>query len=165
VHGTARRGVCVHPEVGNVRLVRGISPESQPATHNPYLEEKLMNLSRKSMLGTLALVATLSTPLAFAQAQTGTTPTDASAQTSTPTDPAMQSQTPPATYNDAAGATGSPVKKSWADVDMNKDGNLTKAEAAAVPALGQAFDKADANGDGSLTPEEYKAYTKVKGKK
>jgi hypothetical protein len=48
---------------------------------------------------------------------------------------------------------------------MNKDGNLTKAEAAAVPALGQAFDKADANADGSLTPEEYKAYTKVKGKK
>ena len=123
-----------------------------------------MNLSRKSMLGTLALVATLSAPLAFAQAQTDTTSTDAAAQSSTPTDPAMQSPTPPATYNDAAAAT-SPVKKSWADVDMNKDGNLTKAEAAAVPALGQAFDKADSNADGSLTPEEYKAYTKVKGKK
>ncbi|MDR7100743.1 Ni/Co efflux regulator RcnB [Lysobacter niabensis] len=124
-----------------------------------------MNLSRKSMLGTLALAATLATPLAFAQAQTDTTATDASMQqSSTPTDAAMQNPTPPATYNDAAAAT-SPVKKSWADVDLNKDGNLTKAEASAVPALGQAFDKADSNADGSLTPEEYKAYTKVKGKK
>jgi hypothetical protein len=164
VHGAARRGVCVHPEAGKVRLVRGISPESQPATHNPYLEEQLMNLSRKSMLGTLALAATLATPLAFAQSQTDTTATDASMQSSPPADAAMQNPTPPATYNDAAAAT-SPVKKSWADVDLNKDGNLTKAEASAVPALGQAFDKADSNADGSLTPEEYKAYTKVKGKK
>ena len=122
-----------------------------------------MNLSRKSMLGTLALAATLATPLAFAQAQTDTTATDASMQQSPPADAAMQSPTPPATYNDAAAAT--PIKKSWAEVDLNKDGNLTKAEASAVPALGQAFDKADSNADGSLTPEEYKAYTKVKGKK
>ena len=61
--------------------------------------------------------------------------------------------------------TASPEKKSWADVDADKDGKLTKTEAAAVPALGQVFDKADGNTDGALTADEYKAYVaKVQGK-
>ncbi|MFC5577034.1 EF-hand domain-containing protein [Lysobacter niabensis] len=126
-----------------------------------------MNLSRKSLIGTFALVATLSAPLAFAQ--TDTTATDASMQSTTATDASSAQTTPapaqPTTYNDAAASTiqGDPAKKSWADVDVDKDGNLSKAEASAVPALGQVFDKADGNADGSLSADEYKAYVAKSG--
>jgi hypothetical protein len=124
-----------------------------------------MNLSRKSLIGTFALVATLSAPLAFAQTDNATT--DASTQSTTPTDTSTQSTPTPAqptTSNDASAATqGDPAKKSWADVDADKDGNLSKAEASAVPALGQVFDKADSNADGSLSADEYKAYVAKSG--
>ncbi|HEU0306739.1 MAG TPA: EF-hand domain-containing protein [Lysobacter sp.] len=126
-----------------------------------------MNVSRKSLIGTFALVATLSAPLAFAQSDTAAT--DASAQSTTATDAATQS--PPATAeqpttsNDASAATqGDPAKKSWADVDVDKDGSLSKAEASAIPALGQVFDKADSNADGALSADEYKAYVDKAGK-
>ncbi|MFC3551387.1 EF-hand domain-containing protein [Lysobacter cavernae] len=99
------------------------------------------HLSRKSLIGTFALVATLSAPLAFAQAQSA----DAAAE-----------QAAPAAQADTAAA--GPQKKSWADVDVDKDGKLSKTEAGTVPALGQVFDQADANADGALTADEYKAY-------
>jgi hypothetical protein len=133
-------------------------------------------MNRKTLIGTFALVASLSAPLAFAQSQTdasstdasaqSTTASDASAQSTTPTDASTQSQSA-TTSNDASAATtqGDPSKKSWADVDADKDGNLSKAEAAAVPALGQVFDQADANADGSLSADEYKAYVKTQEKK
>ena len=80
----------------------------------------------------------------------------------------MQSP-PPTTSNDAAAATtaGDPAKKSWADIDLDKDGKLSKTEAAAVPALVQVFDQADSNADGSLTSDEYKAHVakSMEGKK
>lgn len=124
-----------------------------------------MILFRKSLIGTFALVASLSAPLAFAQ--TDTAATDASTQSTTTTDTTQTTTTTDqtTTSNDAAAATtaGEPAKKSWADVDLDKDGNLSKAEAAAVPALGQVFDKADGNADGSLTADEYKAYVKASG--
>jgi len=121
----------------------------------------LMNqLSRKSLIGTLALVASLSAPLAFAQsAETSAQP--APTASSTPTEAAAPAATPaPA----AEASTGAPAKKSWADVDGDKDGKLSKTEAAVVPALGQVFDQADGNADGALTADEYKSYVaKVQG--
>ncbi|HEY1140357.1 MAG TPA: EF-hand domain-containing protein [Lysobacter sp.] len=133
-------------------------------------------MNRKTLIGTFALVASLSAPLAFAQSQTDASSTDASAQSTTASDASTQSTTPTdastqsqsaTTSNDASAATtqGDPSKKSWADVDADKDGNLSKAEAAAVPALGQVFDQADANADGSLSADEYKAYVKTQEKK
>jgi hypothetical protein len=128
-------------------------------------------MNRKTLIGTFALVASLSAPLAFAQSQTDASSTDASAQSTTASDASTQSTTPTdasaTTSNDASAATtqGDPAKKSWADVDADKDGNLSKAEASAVPALGQVFDKADANADGSLSADEYKAYVKTQEKK
>ncbi|WP_363800545.1 EF-hand domain-containing protein [Lysobacter firmicutimachus] len=106
-----------------------------------------MNLhSRKSLLAALAVVASLSAPLALAQS--APTASDAASPAT-----AAQSETPAAGQPAAA-----PQKKSWADVDGDKDGNLSKSEAAAVPALGQVFDQADADANGSLTPDEYKSY-------
>lgn len=113
-------------------------------------------LSRKSLLGSFALVAMLSAPLAFAQ-DPATTPAPT---TDAATPPAADAQAP-TTSNDAAAATtaGDPAaKKSWSDVDTDKDGNLSKAEADSVPALAQVFGQADADANGSLTADEYKAY-------
>ena len=111
------------------------------------------NLSRKSLIGAFALVATLSAPLAFAQQAEQAPPTEQSADAAAATagDAAAQASEPAAT-------AAAPQKKSWSDVDVDKDGNLSKTEASSVPALGQVFDKADSNADGSLTAAEYKAY-------
>jgi hypothetical protein len=126
-----------------------------------------MNLTRKSLLGAFALVATLSAPMAFAQSQTDAAATSAPAQPAASADASAQpAATATATSNDASAATPSSVsKKSWADVDADKDGNLSKAEASIVPSLGQVFDKADSNADGSLTAAEYKTYVKAQGGK
>jgi hypothetical protein len=55
-------------------------------------------------------------------------------------------------------------KVTWSDLDGDKDGKLTKTEAAALDSLTQVFDQADADKDGALTPDEYKAYVAVNRK-
>ena len=44
----------------------------------------------------------------------------------------------------------------WADLDVDGNGNLSKQEASNVQSLAQAFDNADADKDGQLTPDEYR---------
>lgn len=112
----------------------------------------MTQLNRTSMIGAF-LVAALAVPVAFAQ------DTAATAQQAPPTAEVTGEMSEAAAAPAATAEAGaSTEKKSWADVDMDKDGALTKAEAGAVPALGSVFDKADANADGSLTADEYKAY-------
>lgn len=92
----------------------------------------------KHAISLLALAAAVAVPTAFAQ----TTPT---------ADPAAQPQAAPA-------PTAQPKQVTWADLDTDKDGSLTKAEVATVPVLTQSFDAADADADGKLTADEYKAH-------
>ncbi|WP_058833747.1 hypothetical protein [Luteimonas abyssi] len=94
---------------------------------------------RKPLTGLLALGAALAMPLAFAQ---DPTPTEA----------------PP-----AGGATQQAEPLTWADLDTNGDGNLSREEAAAYPPLAAVFDQADADGDGQLTPQEYQAFAAAQG--
>lgn len=116
----------------------------------------MTHFSRKSLIGTFALVASLSAPLAFAQSP------QVSAEANPPTPTTEQAA---AAQGADTATTAAPAKKSWADVDADKDGKLTKTEAAAVPALSQVFDLADGDTDGALTAAEYKAYVaKVQGK-
>jgi hypothetical protein len=100
--------------------------------------------------GLIAIVAAAAMPLAFAQ----TTPTT--------DDGAMQS-TPPGATAPTAAPTAEPKQVTWADLDTDKDGNLSKAEVATVPALSQVFDAADADADGKLTADEYKAHAASEG--
>lgn len=122
--------------------------------------------TRNALTAALALGLALSAPLAFAQdaatdaqpqqssdatsADTQTPPTDAAAATDGATAAQPAAPTPQA---DAA-----PKQITWSDLDADKNGNLTKAEAAPVEALSSVFDDADADKDGALTPDEYKAY-------
>ncbi|MGH8083983.1 MAG: EF-hand domain-containing protein [Lysobacter sp.] len=93
----------------------------------------------------LAFVASLAAPLAFAQDAGTEVGTDAAA----PTAPTEQQVADPA---------AAPQQLSWNDVDADKDGALSQAEAVAVPELVNVFAEADTDADGSLTAEEYQAY-------
>ena len=101
--------------------------------------------ARTSLSCIVALGAALSAPLAFAQEAD---PAAADAAQAT------QAATP---------APEEAKKISWSDLDADKDGNLTKTEAATVPSLTDVFDQADADTDGSLTPDEYKNYLAKNG--
>jgi len=148
-----------------------------------------MNLSNRKPLY-LALALTLAAPLAFAQSTTpqSATPTqdttnaassatqDATNAASTATQDATsaatqdataatQSTTQSATQDDAtAQMKGEPQKKNWSDLDIDKNGSLSASEAASVQNLSSVFAKADANADGELTQDEYKAYLAANGK-
>ena len=109
-----------------------------------------MNLTRKSLSGLIAFGAVLAMPLAFAQ----TSPTTQAdpAQSTQPT--TTQNAEPAAQPADAA----QPKQVTWADLDTDKDGNLSKQEVTPVPSLTQVFDQADSDKDGKLTADEYKAF-------
>ena len=128
--------------------------------------------TQKSLLA-LALAATFAAPLAMAQSTTPATathPTAPAATTTPSTAPSMPSLDQPSASvpNTTADTTrnqplssqskASTGQKTWEELDTNKDGNLSKAEADADPGMKAIFAKADANGDGILTPEEYRAY-------
>lgn len=69
---------------------------------------------------------------------------------------AQQDAAPPASAQPAQPAQ--PAKKSWTELDTDRNGDLSREESAAVPALEAVFERADANADGALTGDEYKAY-------
>jgi hypothetical protein len=100
------------------------------------------------LMGLLALSAAFAAPAAFAQS---TTPTSDPAQTaaSQPASPAPQAE--------------ASSKKTWTELDTDKDGNLNKTEASSIPSLQAVFDQADANADGALTGDEYKSYLAMNG--
>ena len=67
--------------------------------------------------------------------------------------------TKPATTTTTTTTTTTPANATWADLDANKDGDLSKDEAGKNAAMAAIFDKADANADGILTGDEYRAYS------
>lgn len=95
-----------------------------------------MTSNRKPFAVLLAAGAVLATPLAFAQ------------DTATTTD----AQT---------GASGTQL--TWADLDSNGDGNLSRDEATAHSALAAVFDRADGDSDGQLTADEYRTFAAAQG--
>ena len=117
----------------------------------------------------LAFAAVVSAPLAFAQdANAGATGQEnAAAQPATPATPATPADPQagtaaiPATPAQPAAAAG---KVTWSDLDADKDGKLTRTEAAPIESLSQSFEAADADKDGALTTDEYKAYLAANGK-
>ena len=57
-----------------------------------------------------------------------------------------------------AAAADKPAAKSWSELDVNSNGSLSSSEAAPMESLAKVFAKADADGNGELTQDEYKAW-------
>ena len=76
------------------------------------------------------------------------------AQQATP--PQRPSQNAPAQGGDRAGDK-STAEAAFQRADADKDGKLSKAEAAKLPAVAARFDELDADKDGSLSMAEYMA--------
>ena len=132
-----------------------------------------MTTHRTSLFG-LALGAALTMPLALAQTATPTSTPQTQPATTQPASPATPAQAPaantPSTQSPApadpeatAGTatkqpvmsmSANPAQKSWNDLDTDKDGKISKTEAAADPGMKAIFTKADADGDGFLTADE-----------
>ena len=112
-----------------------------------------MNTTNKIVL---AIAATLAMPAAFAQ----TTPAaqDVQQQQATPTSAQAAGVQQPTTEMSADPSAMQPKQITWADLDSDKDGSLTKTEAGKIPALDEVFEQADANADGKLSAEEYRTY-------
>ena len=104
-----------------------------------------MKLVRKPLFGLIALSAALAMPVAFAQEA------DATAQ-----DPTTTTQDPTTAPAPTAQPESQPL--TWADLDVDGNGTLSKVEAGNVQSLAQVFDDADADKNGELTPDEYKAF-------
>jgi len=102
-----------------------------------------MTHSRKPLAALIALGAALAVPMAFAQ----------DATTAPPHDPATHADPAQST---APSSTQQPL--TWADLDVDGNGTLSRTEAGNLQSLAQVFDQADADSDGELTQDEYKAF-------
>lgn len=109
----------------------------------------------------IALAAAFATP-AFAQSADAAQMQDSQAQAQAQSQTDTQAQ--PTQDQPAQPQSATPKSTRWADLDADKNGSLSKSEADAVPSLGAVFDKADANADGALTGDEYKAYVAMNGR-
>lgn len=128
--------------------------------------------TRNALFTAMALGLALSAPMAFAQeastdasqqANEAAQQANSAAQQATDAaqeanSAAQQATDASATAQQQAPAAEAPRQITWADLDTDKDGKLTKGEAAPVQALSSVFEEADSDKDGSLTPDEYKAY-------
>lgn len=116
-----------------------------------------MKHSRTPLLGLIALGASLALSPVFAQDATPATTDDAMGQQAT-TDATSQDATGATQAPPGAAPAAEPQQVTWADVDADQSGAISKEESALLPSLAQVFDQADADGDGQLTPDEYKAF-------
>lgn len=112
----------------------------------------------------IAIAAAVSAPLAFAQDANASATAQDAMQSATPATPADPQAATPATPATAAQPAADAKKVTWSDLDADKDGKLTKTEAAPIDSLSQSFDDADQDKDGALTTDEYKAYLAMHGK-
>lgn len=119
-------------------------------------------MTRKILSAALALGLTLSAAAALAQDPAYPTQDPAADPAAQTTDPAAQTTDPAAQTTDPAAQPTDPAAQdnqvTWADLDADGDGNLSKDEASSVASLAQSFDQIDTDGDGFISQEDYKAF-------
>ncbi len=120
-------------------------------------------------LSLIPLLAALASPMALAQDGTSATNSaqadgsaSAAAQEATPTPQTTGGHDHATGTHGQSGTTGATGAQSsqltWADVDTDGSGAISKAESSGMAGLSEVFDRADADGDGQLTPDEYRAF-------
>lgn len=108
-----------------------------------------MNHCKRFGTGFLVLGMMAAAPLAFAQA----TPTTEQPPTETPSPPAVG-----AAEQQPAQSTASGQGLSWAELDADGNGSLSRQEAQPHDALSSVFARIDADGNGELTTDEYRSF-------
>jgi len=111
----------------------------------------------------LAAGAALSLP-AMAQSAAQESAATAQAQAAQAQQAAAQAGAAADQASSAAGQAAAQANgggQTWASLDTDGNGTISKSEAQANAGLAQVFDQADANKDGELTPDEYKAYVQA----
>jgi hypothetical protein len=76
--------------------------------------------------------------------------------------PPTQGSTPPV-QETMSQTTNSVDQASFAQLDANQDGAISRNEASASAELGASFDGLDADGNGSLNSSEYAKFTSMQG--
>ena len=130
-----------------------------------------MHKNNKTLLLNFAIAAAMAAPTAFAQdagANAGVQATPAVAATPAvppaPIPPEQDARNPQDLTAATAAESATPARKNWSELDADANGSLSVAEAASMPQLAQVFAKADADADGELTQDEYKAWLAANGK-
>src|SRR5690606_13188412 len=67
------------------------------------------------------------------------------------------STAPPADPTTSTSPAAEQKPLTWADLDVDGNGTLSQTEAGSLQSLAQVFGDADADSNGELTPDEYKA--------
>ena len=158
---------------------------------SPMENRRMKQFNRKPLF--LGLALTLAAPIAFAQStspQSSTQSTDPQTTTTQPTQSqdtqststqstttqsdtqSTDTQSSTAGTQSSSGVTNEATatsttgaqKRNWSDLDLDKNGSLSSTEAAPISSLSQSFTTADANADGELTQDEYKAFLASSGK-
>jgi EF hand len=119
-----------------------------------------MKNANKTLIGLVALGSALVMPMAFAQSETAPTATQDTTQSATPAEATPAEAAAPAAQ---AAPEAAAKQVTWADLDADKDGSISKTEATPLQSLSQVFDQADADANGKLTADEYKAYVAKNG--
>ncbi|NIJ67634.1 EF-hand domain-containing protein [Xanthomonas sp. 60] len=107
---------------------------------------------RKPLLALIVAAGSVLALPAMAQSTAG--------QAQTQQDAAAAAASSAAGAGQAAGQAGG-GGQTWASLDTDGNGTINKAESQANAGLAQVFDQADANKDGELTPDEYKAFVEA----
>ncbi|MFC6840388.1 EF-hand domain-containing protein [Xanthomonas theicola] len=113
-----------------------------------------LRLCLVSLLAVLAATG-MAAPQQDAAAPVLPTPAPTPAPAALPPLPAPPASTLPAPASDAGAAAGA---RRFAALDLDRNGRVGRAEAAADPVLGATFDTFDADADGALSREEYAHY-------
>lgn len=112
-----------------------------------------MKNTRHLATGLLVLGMVAAAPMAFAQ----TTPTSEQA-TPTTQEPASPTPATGVAEQQPARSSAGGQGLSWADLDADGNGNLSKQEAQRHAGLSNVFAQADADSSGELTADEYRGY-------
>ena len=96
--------------------------------------------------------------LVKAQAEVQATPPAVPATPAVPPTGDATSATSAVPATPAAPVAKASGQKNWSDLDGNGNGTLSVTEAKEMPSLSKIFVEADANADGELSQDEYKAW-------
>ncbi len=114
---------------------------------------ELTQRTRKPLIALLVAAGSLMAAPAFAQSAQ-----ESAAQAQAQAAQAQQAASQAGQAADQASAQASGGGQTWASIDTDGNGTISKSEAQVNAGLAQVFDQADTDKNGELTPDEYKAF-------